>query len=356
MTVCYFGIYKADYNRNKIIMAGLKANGINIVECNSRLKGTAKYFDLIKKHRALKNNYDAIIVGFPGYQAMILAKFITRRPIIFDAFFSFYDAMVNDRHKVGKFNPLAWYYWFLDWLSCSLADKILLDTDEHIKYFVRTFSLKKEKFIRIFIGADINVYKPMPPKETNDHFIVHFHGSYIANQGIDYIVDAADKLKEEDIIFSLVGAGQDFERIKNRVAELKLEKKFLMRGFLPISDLLTSISNADICLGIFGSGEKTKRIISNKIFECLACRRALITADTPAMRELFSDQEIAFCRASDGQNLADKILYLKNNPQVRQNLAEASYKFFLNHSQPAILTAELAKIIKSLKNRTWKYA
>ncbi|MFA6306931.1 MAG: glycosyltransferase [Patescibacteria group bacterium] len=351
MTVCYFGIYKADYNRNKIIMAGLRANGLEILECNSRLKGPKKYFDLIKKHRALKNKYDVMIVGFPGYQAMILAKLITGRPIIFDAFFSLYDAMVNDRRAVSRLHPLAWYFWLLDWLSGSLADRILLDTGEHIKYFAKTFGLKTKKFIRVIIGADTDIFRPAPAKPASADFLVHFHGSYIRNQGINYIVDAAEKLRGENIIFSLVGAGQDFTRIKNRVDELKLAEKFQIRGFLPIEGLLDSVHKADLCLGIFGSGEKTQRIISNKIFECLACQKALLTADTPAMRELFSENEVAFCRAGDGEDLAEKILYLKNNPETRESLAKASYEFFTNNLRPAGLTAELAKIIGSLAEK-----
>ena len=347
MTICFFGIYKADYNRNKILMAGLKSNGVNIIECNSRLKGLAKYFDLIKKHRALKNKYDVMIVAFPGYQAVVLAKLICRRPIIFDAFFSLHDAMVNDRRAVSRRSIKALYYWLLDWLAGSLADRILLDTNEHIKYFVKNFKIKKEKFIRVIIGADTDIYRPAATAPADGRFRVHFHGSYIPNQGIDYIVEAADILKNESIIFNLIGAGQEFERIRRKVAALKLQDKFLTRGFLPQDQLLDSIKKSDICLGIFGAGEKTRRIISNKIFECLAMKKALITADTPAMRELFSEKEVLFCRAGDGRDLAEKILYLKNNPRIRSELAENSYQFFLNNLRPAALTAELAKVIKN---------
>jgi len=347
MTICFFGIYKADYNRNKILMAGLKANGLEILECNSQLKGLAKYFDLIKKHRALKNKYDVMIVGFPGYQAMVLAKLICRRPIIFDAFFSIYDSLVNDRQSIRRGSLKAVYFWLLDYLSCTLADKILLDTDEHIKYFIKLFSLKKERFIRVVIGADMDIYRPAATAPADGRFRVHFHGSYIPNQGIDYIVEAARLLKNEQIIFNLVGAGQNFERIGQKVKALKLEDKFLTRGFLTQDQLLDSIKKSDICLGIFGAGEKTRRIISNKIFECLAMKKALITADTPAIRELFTEREILFCRAGDGRDLADKILYLKNNSQIKNKLAENSYQFFLNNLRPTALTAELAKVIKN---------
>ncbi len=348
MIICYFGIYDVNYNRNKILIRGLKSNGFKIIECNSRLSGLAKYADLIKKHRLLRGKYDAMVVGFPGYQAMILAKFLTRRPIFFDAFFSFYDAMILDRRSFSRLNLKSIYFWFLDRLSCFLADKILLDTNEHIKYFVRAFNLKPEKCIRIFIGADTDIYQPAAPKIPGDIFRVHFHGSFIPSQGIDYIVEAADKLRDQNIIFNIVGKGQGYERIKKRVSNLNLQEKFIMRGFLPLPDLLASIKDADICLGIFGDTARTARIIPNKIFECLAMKKTLLTSDTPAVRELFSEKEMAFCRAADGRDLADKILALKNNTLLRETLAERGYYFFVNNLQPAALTSALVEQMKLL--------
>lgn len=361
MISCYFGIYDANYNRNKILMRGLRARGFEIVECVSRRRGLAKYIDLIKQHRTLNGKYDAMIVGFPGYQAMILARFLTNKPIFFDAFFSFYDAMVLDRRLVSRYSPRALYFWLLDWFSCFLADKVLLDTNEHIEYFCAAFGLKPEKCIRIFIGADTDIYLPVypdynlgggvPSKEPGENFIIHFHGSFIPSQGIDYILDAAAKLKDENIIFNIVGKGNSFLRVKERAEDLNLGEKFIMRGFLPLVDLLSSIKNADLCLGIFGATARTGRIIPNKIFECLAMRKALLTSDSPAVRELFSEKEMMFCRAADGADLAEKILFLKNNPDFRNSLAENGYDFFAAKLKPADLVSDLSEQIKTLVER-----
>jgi len=145
MTICYFGFYNSEYSRNRILINGLHQNGVKILECQTNLKGISKYFDLIKKyHQIKKQHHDIIIVGYPGYQATILAKFITKKPIIFDAFTSLYDSVVLDRQLVKPKSLKALYYWFLDWLSCKLADKILLDTNTNIEYFVKTFGIKKK--------------------------------------------------------------------------------------------------------------------------------------------------------------------------------------------------------------------
>ena len=115
MTICYFGIYNSDYSRNRVLIKGLKQNGVKIIECQSSLSGFKKYIDLIRKHKKIKNQYNIMIVGFPGYQAMILAKCLTNKIIIFEAFASLYDSMVLDRKIVEQKSLKAKYYWFLDW-------------------------------------------------------------------------------------------------------------------------------------------------------------------------------------------------------------------------------------------------
>ena len=100
MRVCYFGIYNKDYSRNRILIGGLRQNNVEVSECYSSKKGIFKYLDLAIKHWKIRNKYDVLIVGFPGYQVVPLARFLTKKRLIFDAFSSLYDSMALDR-KLG---------------------------------------------------------------------------------------------------------------------------------------------------------------------------------------------------------------------------------------------------------------
>ncbi|MFH1979965.1 MAG: glycosyltransferase [Patescibacteria group bacterium] len=348
MTICYFGIYDPEYSRNKILIQGLRNNGVKVIECNSRLIGLQKYFDLIKKHWKLRKEYDVIIVGFPGYQATILVKFLTGKPVIFDAFMSVYDSMVWDRKLVKLKSLKSWYFWFLDWFACKLADQILLDTNEHIQYFVETFKIPQSKFIQLFVGSDNTIIYPKKIHKKNNNFLVHFHGRCIPLQGIEYIIGAAKILKRHNIKFNIIGNSQAYQEIINLIKKLNLKNISLIDTVL-YKELANYINCANISLGIFGDTNKAQRVIPNKVFEGIACAKPVITADTPAIRELFQNREnILLCKTANSQDLADKILELKNNSDLLEKIAKNGYILFKEKLTPKILGKELFKKIKKI--------
>ena len=348
MKICYFGIYNPSYSRNKLLIRGLRQNGVEVVECNTQKKGAIKYFDLIRKHWRIRNSYNVMVVGFPGFQSMILAKLITRKPIIFDAFLSLYDTVVLDRGLAKKYSFKAGYFWFLDWLSCSLADKVLLDTFEHINFFARTFKINKNKFYRILVGVDDEIFYPRSEPGGRDYFIVHFHGSFIPIHGLKYIIEAANILREQKIIFNVIGAGQEFKKISKLITEYKLGNTVKIHGLVAEEKLIDLLAGADICLGIFGDSDKINRIIPNKLYECLAMEKPVITADTPATREVFSDNQLMLCRAGDAKALAEKIMILKNDQVLRRKLSANSFSLVKEKFVSNILGQELKNIASKL--------
>jgi len=342
MTICFFGIYDKKYSRNSILINGLKLNGLAVIECNATEGRFKKYFFLFLKHWRIRKKYDVMVVAFPGYQAVILAKLLTRKPLILDAFFSIYDSEVRDRKSTKAGSLKALYYWFLDWFSCRLADRVLLDTNAHINYFCELFNLKKEKFIRVLLGADDQIirYSPTPQR---DGLLVHFHGIATPLQGVSYIIKAAKLLAEENIKFNLVGSKLE----RQAGAEAGGNINFIKTA--PYRELIEIMAVADVCLGIFGNSKKTQVVIPNKVYEALASGKAIITAETPAVKELLTDREnCLFCRVGDAEDLAEKIRLLKNDQTLRNKISANGYKLFINKLTPEKVTAGLAEIIKNI--------
>lgn len=348
ITVCYFGIFDPEYSRNRIFIKGLKKLGVTVLPCVSTQRGVVKYFDLIRKHWNMRHQYDVMVVGYPGQQSTVLAHFLTRKPIILDALVSLYDSMVDDRAVISRRSIYSFYYWCIDYLSCHLADKVLVDTYAHREYFIQSFRLRGKKIERIFIGSDDEEVYPLPSRPTRTTFKVHFHGCFNPLQGVEVIVKAAKLLENEDIKFTLIGTGQTFDSVYALSKKLNLHNiSFLDR--VPYHQLKEYLAGADASLGIFGVTKKALRVIPNKVYEALASRTPIITGRTPGITELLTDREnVLLCEVGDEEDLASKIQEIRQNEALRMNIAKRGYELFISTLTPLILSKQLLSVIDIL--------
>lgn len=352
MTICYFGDFDKKYIRNTVIINGFKKNGVKVLLCDTKEKGFSRFSKLFKFHKRLKDKYDILIVGSSDTSRplVLLARIISRKFLIWDAHYSLYDSFVFDRKLVSPKSLKAKYYWFLDWLSCKLADKILLDTNEHIKYFVKTFKIKENKFIKVLVGANTDIFYPVLDFDSEreemqkECFLICFYGKFIPLQGVQYIVKAAKILeKYPEIRFQIIGRGQTYNKAIKLARRLKI-KNIDFIDKVPQEELPKYMQKADVCLGIFGDTQKTQRVIPNKVYEAIAMKKPVISADTPAARELFTDKKnILFCRTADPKDLAKKILELRNDEKLRDHIARGGHKTFKNSASPKIIGKNLLK-------------
>ncbi len=402
MRVCYFGTYSLEegYPRNRVIIEGLRRNGVEVVECHEDLwKGTSEklagikdgfsitkklasilniYLKLIRKYRSI-GSYDAIIVGYAGHIDVFLARFLNllkRKPLIFDVFLSLYDTAVVDRKIVPAGSVKAKLLHLIDRWSCRIADAVLLDTPAHIDYFVREFRLPAAKFHAIPVGSSLNMNDPTRIHTVKDNkFNVLYFGSYIPLHGVDVILKAAKIIQDShpefisgsktmpgdeipkqvrddignNIVFNLAGTGQLLPEMKALASSLGLKNVTFIDRFVKEDELAGMISNADICLGIFGKSDKALRVIPCKVYNCLAIGKPLITARTLATDGVLTHNEnVCFCSPGDPESLAEALLALKNNDSLRNKIAQNGIKYFDKNFSTDAIGRKVADIVRGV--------
>lgn len=347
MRILYFGMYDPGYARNYVIIEGLRSQGFEVIECNDRSPGLRKYWNLILRHWKLRKSYDVMIVGFPGQEMMFLAKVLSRKPIIFDVFTSHYGGYVLDRKTVAPHSFRAQMLRFLDTWSCKMADRVLLDTQAHIDFFVKEFRLSSSKFRRIWIGANEHDLQPGPVSAPAEKTRVLFFGTFIPLQGIETILKAAQILAREPFSFTLVGKGQLREKMMIFANTLALQNVRFVDS-VPHDKLREYMLRSDICLGIFGDTPKTPLVIPNKVYESLAMRKPTVTADTPAIRELFSEDDMMLVPAADPQALAESLRRLAQDADLREYKARHGYETFRSKASIQAIGKLCADIIIAL--------
>jgi glycosyltransferase involved in cell wall biosynthesis len=296
---------------------------------------------------------DLFIVGFRAHSDVLLASLIARArgvPLIFDPLTSRYEERVIDRQQVSAGSWLASWYRLTDRAGCLAADRLLLETDAQIDYFVETFGVAREKCRRLWLGADETVMRPQTVARRDGRFTVFFYGRFSPLHGIEHIVDAASLLEQrgEEVRFLIVGAGQTYASIRERAAQRGVSTLTFMEP-VPHARLAELMSAADVCLGTFGTAARARRVIPYKVFDALAVSRPVITADTPAIREaLEGGTDVLTCASGDGQALADAIATLKHDPSLRERLAANGHRVFMARFSAEALTSDLAAIVGEL--------
>ncbi len=351
--ICYFGTYDPYYPRNQILISGLKKNNCEVYDCNDRSSGIKHYLNLFLKFLKLEKKFETIIVGVLGYTDVPLAWFLAKifkKVLVFDAFYSLHDTYVDDRQIFKKNSFFALKFFLQDFLCTHLADIVLLDTKHHAKHFVKKYKIRKSKVRYLYIGANENYFKPKKNTRKSTNFIVEFHGSFQNLQGVDFIIETANKLnKHKDIKFKIVGDGISKKKALILIKKYQL-KNVDMIPWQNIKNIRKIISESDVSLGIFGKTKKANLVIPNKVYEAVALLRPIITMDSPASREVFTNEEDALLVSNKNpDNLAYAIFRLKNNKKLYDKICKSAYNLYRKKLTSKIIGKQLKIIIDSYK-------
>lgn len=351
LRVCYFGRYDPQYSRNAILAKCLERAGAEIVPVRDDRSLLSRTSSLLRQ--ALKVHFDVMIVGFRAHSDMLSARLLAtmrRVPLIFDPLTSRYEERVIDRQLVREGSLMARWYSFSDRVACKAADRILLETEAQISYFTKTFALPRAKCRRVWLGADDEIMHPQALSSRLETFTVFFYGRFSPLHGVEHIIRAAAHLerRREVVRFVLVGGGQTLQMAR-RLAETLDVSRVTFLDPVPYPRLAVMMSEADVCLGSFGTTARAQRVIPNKVFDALAVGRPVITADTPGIREALTHGRDAWlCPAGDGEALAEAIARLKREPELCRALAANGHQLFKNRFSLEALTRDLAEIVGQL--------
>jgi glycosyltransferase involved in cell wall biosynthesis len=139
------------------------------------------------------------------------------------------------------------------------------------------------------------------------------------------------------------------KEIKKQIKDLDLENLELISGRLTIEELREKMLSADIGIGQIENHERLERTVPYKAFEYLAIKLPYINGNGEGIKELLRDREnCLLVNLADPKDLAEKIIELKNNPELGKKIAENGYKLYQEKLTPAVLGKELLSLCLQL--------
>lgn len=352
--IAYFGKYDPNYTRVRTVLKGLKKNNIAVYECLSNDSFYLKrIISLISQYLKITEKIDILMVSEAGQAYVFPAKILsllTKKPLLFDAFLSYYHVKVIDTKEISRYSLKGKYFYYLDKLSCKLADIALLDTEEHIDYFCKTFNLNRRKFKSLPVGSDEEIFYPFQKiSKEKSEFLIFLVSSFYPLHGVEYVIKASKLLeKYKDIKFLIIGDGPTKKNIEKLIEDLHI-KNVELKGIQSPLEVAKLMAKSDICMGQFGATNQAQMVIPAKVYDAIAMAKPVITGDSIAVKKIFAHNEnIILCPVADSIALAKSIIFLKENHQLREKIAKNGYQLFLDNFCLLKIGEKLILIIKDL--------
>lgn len=360
--LCWIGTYEHDYPRNRVLIDGLRARGVEVVELHEPVweqtrhktggflapanivrsgAGWAAAWIRIWRRSRLMERVDAVVLGYPAQPDAVPGWLVARKlrvPLVVDAMISFADTLAGDRGRVGKIagRGLAG----LDRTAFALADLVIADTAANADWLSARFGVPRGRIVVVPVGAEPQRFPQSPLPDDPVHAL--FYGKLAPLHGLESIVAAA-RLEGTPAI-RLIGEGQlDAWLTAELVREPRPRIDHL--SWVPYHDLGAQVQAAGICLGVFGTSDKAGRVVPNKVYQAMSAGRPVVTADTVGIREVITDGvDGLLVPPGDAQALAQALRRLAADPSLRTRLGTAAHARFKQIGHPervadAFLTA-----------------
>lgn len=231
---------------------------------------------------------DVVVVGYLGQLDIHLARCRwPRARLVLDQMVSLSDT-VRDR-GLDRVKPVVWALDLVDRAATAQADIVAVDTAEHVPLVPRRH---RRKVIVVPVGAPHAWFEARDHRRTSSGtgraasarpLRVVFFGLFSPLQGAPTIGRAIGRLANRDIRWTIVGHGQDREATEWATGDADVN----WIDWVEADDLPAVVADHDVCLGIFGTGPKARRVVPNKAYQGAAVGCALVTSDTPAQRAAF---------------------------------------------------------------------
>jgi glycosyltransferase involved in cell wall biosynthesis len=279
--------------------------------------------------RRPRGSFDAVVVGYPGHFDLPAAKRAARgRPVLFNPLVSLHETLVEDRGRFAPESVAARALRAIDRSALRGADLVVADTEANARHLASLADLPPARVAVCFVGAEERLFTPA--RRPSKRFHALFVGKLIPLHGLETILAAARVASE--ITFRIVGSGQLDRLLAERPANVE------WIDWVAYERLPGELAAAGCALGVFGTSPKAARVIPNKAFQALACGVPLVTADTPAARELLRDGESALLvPAGDAAALAAAVRRLASEPGPAERVGGGGLAVYREHASEAVL-------------------
>jgi glycosyltransferase involved in cell wall biosynthesis len=290
-----------------------------------------------------------LTVGIPA----LVGKWIRRIPFVFE---------VRDQWPAV---PIE-----LGIIKNKLLVRVLLWLEKTIyqnSFAIVTLSPGMEEGIKSVIGnkkhisiipnsCDTEVFRPDISGDSirkrynwNDKLVLLHAGAMGKANGLDFVIDAAVRLKDNpEILFVLLGDGNQKPALQKRARRLELTNIQILPS-VPRDQLPAFFAGADIGLVIIGNFPVVQHNSANKFFDSLSAGKPVLLNYSGWKKEVLEKNNAGFgCKQCNIGEFAEKVLYFNSNRDKLVEMGKNARKLATERFDRDRLAKKALDVITSL--------
>lgn len=309
---------------------------------------------------AVPGKYDAVIVTSPplfvGISGYIISLF-KRAPMIFEVRDLWPESAIDTGVLTNKIVIRLAY----------AVENFIYKKSTLINVLTPAFRLKllekgvpDEKIIFIPNAADFTLADKVLEKFDGEAFkeelglkdkmVITYVGAHGVANHLVQVLDAAEELKDTNVVFQLIGGGMQKEQLVKEAVKRNLQN-VIFRDPVPKTEVFKYILASDMGASILKRVDTFKTIYSNKTFDYFSCKKPVLMAIDGVSADLIREAQAgSFVEPENAKEYSRIIREYQKNPERLQIEGVNGYVFAKRNFDRVILAKKYIKLIKASLN------
>ncbi len=296
----------------------------------------------------VRGKYDIIVVTSPplfvGITALILSK-VKSVPFIFEIRDLWPESAIDTGVLKNKL-IINLAYKFESYIY-KKASKINVLTPAFKEKLIQDKGVNSEKIIFIPNASDFSLAESLNnfdaegfKKEIGlgDKFLITYVGAHGVANHLIQLVDAAEYLRDTNVVFLLIGSGMQKKMLQEEVVNRGLQSQIVFIDQVPKTQVFKYILASDMGASVLKKVDTFKTIYSNKTFDYMSCKKPILLAIDGVSRELVEEADCGYyVEPENPKDIAEKILLIKDDSETLRTKGLNGYNYAKKHFDREVL-------------------
>jgi len=192
---------------------------------------------------------------------------------------------------------------------------------------------------------------PNLEKKFIGKFIVFYFGGLDSRRGLITVIEAVNQIKTKisNILVVIAGAGSYKYDLEQKIRDLNLEKYVSFEGWQSVNHLKAYLDLTSITVIPHFKSSQTDNSSPNKLYLYMLFGKAVVVSNCQSIQEIVDKEGCGLIYESgNGEELAEKIFILNQNPEQANEMGQAGRKAVLEKYDWSVTVNELIMLYEEI--------